>query len=697
MVDGGWSDWSQWSHCTKNISGIQVRIRRCVNPNPQSGEKPCPGPDLTVIRGCTNISRCREEFRVSFRTTKGYPSNGSMGIFKNGTWKDLCVANWDAVERNLVCQAQGYNGSSLGVHFKSATNSVGNTTYSCEQLAQNCKEEINTEIKCSVPSRLAGLDGINYAGRVEVFYQGKWGKICRDKWDINDAKVVCRQLGFQSAIAEFIGMNTRDDTISVAMSNVACTGLESVLASCKRSDGDQNCVDNIGAQAFCQPNNITLLDWKHHVCDLESTQTVRCSAKVESYSNQNISWYNSSTGVKIKSGGRIELNGLSLKIKNVELDDAGTYECRGESSTRFYTIYVNAIFIHKTPKQTFISGGSGIIPCRALGNPAPQFKWSRKDGRTLQSWRFSQLANGSLRVTSIGREDNGTYICTIKQSRGSDSISEKSQSIIVWVIVPPNVSLLGPHHPVVEGDNVTLTCNVTNGVPKPELIRWLRANISLDEKNTTMVLRSIKKDQEGTYTCETSNEGGSAKDSIKVIVDIPPKLNSDLKDQSASVYLHSLSRVICTESGDPEPNVTWTKNGTYFVNNNTFTINNVSLKDAGQYGCTAENRAGKIIATVWIEVLAFPVVDVYPRNQTVLEGRPTTINCTAKGVPRSALSWTFNKGELPPDAAISNFSDQSILKLLKTSKSMEGWYTCKANNKAGDACSNSSLHVLGLF
>ena len=89
------------------------------------------------------------EFRLSFRTTGGYPFNGSMGIFNNGTWKDLCVANWDVVERNLVCQAQGYNGSSLGVHFNGATNSVGNTTYSCEQLTQNCEEKINTESKCS--------------------------------------------------------------------------------------------------------------------------------------------------------------------------------------------------------------------------------------------------------------------------------------------------------------------------------------------------------------------------------------------------------------------------------------------------------------------------------------------------------------------------------------------------------------------
>ena len=77
-------------------------------------------------------------------------------------------------------------------------------------------------------------------------------------------------------------------------------------------------------------------------------------------------------------------------------------------------------------------GDPGIIHCSALGNPAPQFQWSRQDGRRLLG--FIQLTNGSLKVESIRRDDNGTYICTIKQSRGFDSISEKSQSIVVSVI-----------------------------------------------------------------------------------------------------------------------------------------------------------------------------------------------------------------------------------------------------------------------
>ena len=69
----------------------------------------------------------------------------------------------------------------------------------------------------TVSVRLAEINGINYTGRVKVFYKGKWGKICRNEWDIDDVKVVCKQLGFKSALAEFIGMDTKDGNLSVVM------------------------------------------------------------------------------------------------------------------------------------------------------------------------------------------------------------------------------------------------------------------------------------------------------------------------------------------------------------------------------------------------------------------------------------------------------------------------------------------------
>ena len=62
---------------------------------------------------------------------------------------------------------------------------------------------VHTLVHNTVSHPLVRLVGGNTAseGRVEVYYNSTWGTVCQTHWGIQDATVVCRELGYPRALA----------------------------------------------------------------------------------------------------------------------------------------------------------------------------------------------------------------------------------------------------------------------------------------------------------------------------------------------------------------------------------------------------------------------------------------------------------------------------------------------------------------
>ena len=77
-------------------------------------------------------------------------------------------------------------------------------------------------------------------GRVEVYYSGQWGTVCDDNFGINDANVVCRQLGYTSAVEvryyAFFGAGSG----RIWLDEVACDGSETSIEDCSHNGWGSN-------------------------------------------------------------------------------------------------------------------------------------------------------------------------------------------------------------------------------------------------------------------------------------------------------------------------------------------------------------------------------------------------------------------------------------------------------------------------
>ena len=85
--------------------------------------------------------------------------------------------------------------------------------------------------------------GIQFGGRLEVYYNNEWGTVCGDGWGSFDATVACRQMGFVDVGAsDSSRFGSGASSQSIWLDNVACNGSESLLIDCSHAGiGNENC------------------------------------------------------------------------------------------------------------------------------------------------------------------------------------------------------------------------------------------------------------------------------------------------------------------------------------------------------------------------------------------------------------------------------------------------------------------------
>ncbi|XP_075408213.1 scavenger receptor cysteine-rich type 1 protein M130-like [Tenrec ecaudatus] len=192
---------------------------------------------------------------------------GRLEVFYNGAWggvgsSDMSPTTVGVVCRQLGCADKGTVGPAPSDKALSRHMWVDHvqcpkgpdTLWQCSsspwkrRLASPSEE---TWITCADKIRLQE-GATNCSGRVEIWHGGSWGSVCDDSWDLQDAEVVCQQLGCGSASKALKEAHFGPGTGPIWLNDVKCRGNETSLWHCPaRSWGHSDCGHKEDASVEC--------------------------------------------------------------------------------------------------------------------------------------------------------------------------------------------------------------------------------------------------------------------------------------------------------------------------------------------------------------------------------------------------------------------------------------------------------------
>ncbi|XP_074468277.1 neural cell adhesion molecule 1a isoform X9 [Sebastes fasciatus] len=412
----------------------------------------------------------------------------------------------------------------------------------------------------------------------------------------------------------------------------------------------------------------------------------------------------------------------TLTIYHANVDSAGIYKCVAKNgdkeaqATVQVKIFQKITFESAPSPQEFNEGDDADIVCEVASSPPPTIIWKHKGSKiqVAKDVRFMIMENDHLQIRGIKKTDEGMYNCEARvMARGE--IDFRMIKVVVNVLPTIRARLSEVNATADIGSSALLACDA-DGFPEPT-VTWAHNNVvletgdkySLNEDGSELVIKDVKKVDEGDYTCIAKNKAGEKAEEVSLNVFVQPKITY-LNNQTASEFDEQVT-LTCEASGDPTPTISWSFQDRVFTEGeqaswtrpdkyesldrnivvrsharvSSLTLKNVLFTYAGQYLCTASNSIGQDNQHMYLEVRYAPKI-LGPVVLYTWEGNAANISCEVDAHPGASVVW-FRDGVQAPSANTTNmkiYNTPTISYLEVTPDSNDfGSYNCTATNVMG--------------